>query len=335
MRITRISGGMRFLTYCLLLVLLFFLPSCEQLLDDVLKEGVNIKLEEPLFSGQYNANETSCPIVNGLHLMMSGSTLRKASLFEQISFNISDVVSLLTVLEVGGGSFEGTIINNSSESVILGIYFSDQSGLLDPKNQSELIGTMILSPGPNSILILEGLGNFQQAADEVSSNLSNFFAAKPLIEKVYAYLTVDGVSAIDVLVESLSLVIGALTQDEYMFQSEELSQYGPDDLNVQDAYITGTIMNEGVGIVKMQVYIGSISPDNHIIDLDVPQGVLSISKEERYYFVENGEARLDESIQSLANQTVDSVVFKLFVTSPKDIDITTDLMLNGTVKVKL
>ena len=302
--------------------------ECQQLLDEALE--VEVDVEERLFSGPVSGGIQTIPIVTGLELTKGAAFVGKPAGFAETSFPVADVGALVAAFEGGGGAFTGTVRNNGSDPVTLGIYFSATSGLTDPETQASFIASLVLPAA--GVTVLDGLDDFDQGGSTVAANVAAFFRAHPHLTTVYVYLTAEDGSTVDVMVETLSVVLGAVAHERYVFQSDSLNQYADSVQEIQDGYISGTVTNNGEGPVTIRVFVGRVcggSPpaaDLVLQETVGPGQTVTIRTE--------NSQQVEESIQRLIDG--EDVECNFFAMSPNAIDVMVSALdLRGRVLVSL
>ena len=317
---------------CVLIIMasLLAFTGCDQMLDDILNEGVQVSVEEPLFEGQDTSPTMTLPIVQDLHISKSGG-VGKVN-FQEVTISLSQEMALVLAQDASQISFEGTLENNGASPVQFKLYLSPTSGLSDPGNQATLIATKVLSVGSN---VISGLGSFNESASTVASNLESFFTTNYLIDKVYVYLDAVGSGDIDVLVGSLDMELGASLIKSYTLNEGELSQYSNQVEAIESVSFSGTMTNNGAAEVLVQVYINAVGGQK-IVELTLAPGETITLSEDNVYFVSGGEAALENSLKSLMdNPAVTSITYYMFMASADNIDVSSNIVMNGSVTVTL
>lgn len=135
--------------------------------------------------------------------------------------------------------------------------------------------------------------------------------------------------------ESKPIEHNVVLQDHCMLRSEHVRKYDSERMNVEGVHLTGIVKNGGSDDVRIRIYIETIAQDRLMIDFTANPGVTTLMELGRSYFVRKGGSWLDESIQNLADACVDTVCYRLVMTSPSEIRVSTDLKLNGNIQVYL
>lgn len=318
-----------FLLLSFLLIVNF--TGCDELVDDVLNQGVQVKVEEPVFQGQETSEVSSVPIVQGVHLSKAARSVAKAA-YQEVAISLTDVAALVLAQDASQISFTGSLNNQGASAVQFRLYLSATGGLADPATQATLIATKSLAPGVSAI---DGLNSFNESASVIAANLEAFFTANPLIDVVYVYLDAVGDGEIDVIVESLVLELGASLIKSYTLDEGDLSQYSNQVEAIESVSFTGTLDNHGAAQVLIQVYINTLGGQK-IVEFTVEPGQTVTLNEDNVYFVSGGEAALENSLMNLMNDpAITSITYYMFMASTENIAVDCHITMNGSVTVTL
>lgn len=312
-----------------LFLILFFLVSCEQLLEEALTQDMTF--EENLYDNEtIGAEGQVISIVNNTQLSKEALSKVMCHMVQPVDIPDSDL--FLEVVANGAGKITGSIKNNKGSSVVFGIYFSNTGGLGNPSEQATLIGTLNIDGFET--LTIDGLDDFNQSREDVIVNMVSFFQANPGISTVYVYLTGDP-DPVDLTIQSLQFVLNPCFHLSQSIEvNEEYTQYVDQIDDVSDVVIMGSVTNDGAGAITLILSISNGGGVWESIFIVEAEAIMQFADE----FAQLTETDLD-TLESILRYYVDpgeAIQVDLYVISEDDINVALNsIIFTGTITVLL
>lgn len=333
----RMGNLQRTLLSCIVVVVLSFsLMNCDQILNEILTE--DIELSENLFSsGTATGTENTILIISNQKVFKNIFVPEKTMGYVIAPVEPPDAALFMTIVANGGGKIIGTLINNSEEEAVFKIYFGYSDNLTDLQYEATFIGSVDLSGSETKVLT--GFEEFNEDRNVIISNMEAYFSSVPDVNTIYVYLTGEPLP-VDITVQSLSFVLNsAYRLFKVIEPNQTYAQYMDQVEDISEISFTGSVTNNGNSQVDLWIFVspytGSAVWKGELVSVSIDPGETILMENWTNYITDGAMERIEEALEYYVTSG-EAIQMDMILESESDLNVEiVSIFIEGTITVAL